>query len=139
MKDKDIAVLRLEEADSRAQDLVKMIQSVLSQDPPQLESLKNSLVALLEYLSSNDGRTDANCNAVDMFFMFNNLWVEKNLPDPFHDIFADISGALHDTVSSPEIAENFDSTPEQLLRRAKELSTEPLRAPDRQETAPAFR
>jgi len=125
MKDKDIAVLRLAEADLRAQDLVKAIQLILANDPPDLKALRNSLIVLLEYLSSNDGRSDTNCNAVDMFFMFDNLWVERNLPSSFHDIFADISGALHDTVSSPEIAENFYSTPEQLLKRAKALNIEP--------------
>ena len=55
--------------------------------------------------------------------MHDELWAERNLPNPFHDIFADIAGALHDTVSAPEIAENFESTPEQLLKRARELST----------------
>jgi hypothetical protein len=56
--------------------------------------------------------------------MADGRWVERNLPDPFHDIFAHIAGALHDTASAPEIAENFDSTLEQLLKRARELSTE---------------
>ena len=62
--------------------------------------------------------------------MYDELWVERNLPDPFHDIFADMSGALHDTISAPEIAENFDSTPEQLLKRARDLNTEQVNEGD---------
>jgi len=130
MNDKEIAVIRLAEADLKAQELVMAIQSILARDNLELAAVKHSLMALFEYLSSEDGRTDDNCCAVDSFFMFDDLWVERNLPDPFHDIFADMAGALHDTVSAPEIAENFDSTPEQLLKRARKLSTEQVNQGD---------
>ncbi len=128
MSDKGTAIAKLARADLRTKDLVETIQTVLAKDTFELNVLKDSLIALLEYLSSAEGRTEANCKAVDSFFMFDDLWVKRNLPDPFHDIFADISGALHDTVSSPEIAENFGSTPEQLLKRARELNTERMDA-----------
>jgi hypothetical protein len=123
MEDKDLAIARLTEADSRARELVNAVQSILAQDMPDLMELKYSLINLLEYLSSPSGRTEENCNAINSFFMFDGLWVDRNLPDHFHDIFADMSSALHDTVSAPEIAENFNSTPEQLLKRAKELNS----------------
>jgi hypothetical protein len=122
MGEKDIAIARLAEADSRTRELVNAVQSILAQDVPDLMELKNSLINLLEYLSSPIGRTDENCNAINSFFIFDDLWVDRNLPDHFHDIFADMSSALHDTVSAPEIAESFDSAPEQLLKRAKELN-----------------
>ncbi|MBP1714410.1 MAG: hypothetical protein H6Q42_2613 [Deltaproteobacteria bacterium] len=131
MGEKDLAIARLTEADSRARELVNAVQSVLAQDVPDLMELKNSLINLLEYLSSPNGRTHENCNAINSFFMFEDLWVDRNLPDHFHDIFADMSSALHDTVSAPEIAENFDSTPEQLLKRAKELDTQQSGSLDR--------
>ena len=124
MNDKKMAMGRLAQANSKAQELVKEIQSILAKGSFDLEELKQSLMALLEYLSSDDGRTDANCQAVDSFFMLDGVWAERNLPVPFHDIFADMAGALHDTISASEIAENFDSTPEQLLKRAKQLRTE---------------
>ena len=124
MNDKKIAAARLAQADSKAQELVKETQSILAKGSFDLEELKQSLIALLEYLSSDDGRTDTNCHAVNSFFMLDDVWAERNLPDPFHDIFADLAGALHDTISGPEIAQNFDSTPEQLLKRAKQLCTE---------------
>jgi hypothetical protein len=124
MDDKNIAAARLAGADSRARELVNAVQSILAHNVPDLSELKRSLINLLEYLSSPNGRTNENCNAINSFFMFDDLWVDRNLPDHFHEIFVDVSGALHDTVSAPEIAENFDSTPEQLLKRAKELNTQ---------------
>lgn len=33
------------------------------------------------------------------------------------DVLRDMAGALHDTVTAPAIASNFESTPEQLLAR----------------------
>jgi hypothetical protein len=131
--DKGIALAGLAKADSRTQDLVKAVQSILMKGELELAALKDSLIALFEYLTSEHGRTDVNCGGVDLFFMFDDLWVERNLPDAFHDIFADMAGALHDTMSAPEIAENFDSTPEQLLKRARKLNTEPASAPDAEE------
>jgi len=129
MEDKDLAITRLAEADLRVRGLVKAVQSVLAKDVVDLKQLKQSLIGLFEYLSSENGRTDENCSAVDSFFMFDDRWVERNLPTPFHDIFADMSG-LHDTLSAPEIAENFGTTPEQLLQRIRELSTEQVNEGD---------
>ncbi len=124
MDDKNIAAARLAEADSRARELVNAVQSTLAHNLPDLSELKKSLIDLFEYLSSRNGRTVENCNAISSFFMFDDLWVDRDLPDHFQAIFVDVSGALHDTVSAPEVAENFDSTPEQLLKRAKELNTQ---------------
>jgi len=124
MLDKHIAVTRLAGADSRARELVNAVQSIMAHNVPDLPELKKSLINLFEYLSSPNGRTDENCIAINSFFMFDDLWVDRNLPDHFHEIFVDISGALHDAVSAPENAENFDSTPEQLLNRARELNTQ---------------
>jgi hypothetical protein len=123
MDDKNIIASPLA-ADSRARELMNAVQSILAHNVPDLSELKKSLINLFEYLSSPNGRTDENCNAISSFFMFDDLWVDRNLPDHFQAIFVDVSGALHDTVSAPEIAENFDSTPEQLLKRAKELNTQ---------------
>ncbi len=124
MNDKNPAAAQLAEADSRARELVNAVQSILAYNMPDLSELKKSLIHLFEYLSSPNGRTDENCKAINSFFMFDDLWVDRNLPDHFQDIFVDVSGALHDTVSAPEIAENFDCTPEQLLKRARELNTQ---------------
>ena len=125
MDDKEFAITRLAKADSRVKELVKTVQSVLYKEIVDLKQLKQSLIDLFEYLSSENGRTDQNCSAVDNFFVFDDLWVERNLPEPFQDIFGDIPG-LHNTVSAPEIAGDFSCTPEQLLERVRQLSTEPV-------------
>jgi hypothetical protein len=76
---------------------------------------------LLEYLSSQEGRTHANCVAVDSFFCWRDDWEGdwEDEPAELVDILGDMGGALHDTFGAPHIAENFDSTPEQLLARVR--------------------
>jgi hypothetical protein len=93
----------------------------LQRDPVHLVEIRDALIRLLEFLASPMGRTDANCRAVDSFFWQDAAWDAERLPGAYADIFADMSGALHDTVSAPSVAANFQSTPEQLLARARAL------------------
>jgi len=92
--------------------------------PTDLSALKESLTFLLEYLMAA-GRTNANCWAVDSFFCesegWERDWTDQNLPDDFHDVLALMGEALHDTVRTPKIAENFGCLPEQLLDRVRLL------------------
>jgi len=103
--------------------LEKVYSSVLVA-PMNLQVLKDSLTGLLEYLNGV-GRTNANCWAVDLFFCssegWERDWTEQNLPDDFHDVLSLMGQALHDTVKTPKIAENFDCLPEQLLERVRRL------------------
>ena len=98
--------------------------------PIDLPTLKESLAGLLEYLSGA-GRTNANCWAVDLFFCLSEGWeqdwTEQNLPDDFHDVLSLMGQALHDTVRTPKVAENFDCLPEQLLERVRRLNVSSLR------------
>jgi len=98
--------------------------------PIDLPTLKDSLTELLEYLSGA-GRTNANCWAVDLFFCLSEGWerdwTEQNLPDDFHDVLSLMGQALHDTVRTPKVAENFDCLPEQLLERVRRLNVSALR------------
>lgn len=107
------------------QPLLRRVYSNVLALPPDLYALKESLSALLEYLSGR-GRTNANCWAVDLFFCssegWERDWTEQNLPDDYHDVLALMGQALHDTVRTPEIAKNFDCLPEQLLDRVRRLS-----------------
>jgi hypothetical protein len=95
--------------------------------PVPLKLLKEHLAAVLEYLTEG-GRTNANCWAVDLFFCVSDDigwekdWTDADLPDDLHDVFDLIGQALHDTVSSPDIAWNFDCLPEQLLERLRRVS-----------------
>ncbi len=107
------------------QPLLRRIYSEVLAAPADLPALKESLSALLEYLSG-PGRTNANCWAVDMFFCLSEGWeqdwTEQHLPNEFHDVLALMGQALHDTVRTPKIAENFDCLPEQLLDRVRRLT-----------------
>ena len=109
-------------------DLCPLLQEVYSAVlavPTNLHLLRDSLVRLLEYLSSV-GKTNANCWAADLFFCHSDGWerdwTEQNLPDDFHDLLSLMGEALHDTVQAPNIAENFDCLPEQLLERVRRLN-----------------
>jgi hypothetical protein len=93
--------------------------------PVNLPASKNGLVELLQYLCA-DGRTNANCWAADLFFCSHegeHDWSEQNLPDDFHDVLAKMGEALHDIVTSPDVARNFGCLPEQLLEFAQRLET----------------
>ena len=79
------------------------------------------MLTLLEFLSSPAGRTDENCRAVDTFLMVDECWLSDDLPESYHAVIADMGATLHDTVAAPHIAENFESTPEQLVARARAL------------------
>jgi hypothetical protein len=92
-------------------------EEIKKQSPSQ--QVASALHLLLSFLSSPVGRTNANCWAVDLFFMVSDGWECEwdHLDEELQDIIGDIAGALHDTVQAPEIARDFDSTPEQLLQR----------------------
>lgn len=106
------------------QPLVRRVYSDAIASRTDLSALKYGLTSLLEYLSE-EGRTNANCWAVDTFFCLSERWerdyAAQNLPDDFHDLLAMMGEALHDTVKAPEIAENLDCLPEQLLERVRRL------------------
>ncbi|HEV2135726.1 MAG TPA: hypothetical protein VGR47_15930 [Terracidiphilus sp.] len=106
--------------------LLHRVYNDFSANPVDLQALKNSLVELLRYLN-DEGRTNANCWTVDLFFCSDDWeehhWTEQDLPEGFHDLLAMMGEALHDTVSSPEIALDFGCLPEQLLKFAEHLET----------------
>ena len=105
--------------------LLQRVYSAVLAAPPDLPALKESLTWLFEYLSG-EGRTNANCWAVDMFFCLSEGWgldwTEQSLPGDFHDVLARTGEALHDTVRTPQVADNFDCLPEQLLERVRRLN-----------------
>lgn len=109
--------------------LLQRVYSAVLGVPINLPELKDTLTGLLEYLSGA-GRTNANCWAVDLFFCLSEGWerdwTEQDLPDDFHDVLSLMGQALHDTVKSPNIAQNFDCLPEQLLERVRGLTVPTL-------------
>jgi hypothetical protein len=88
--------------------------------------VKPQLLALLRFLNSEEGRTDANCRAIDYFFCIGE-WEWESLPQGYQTLFADMGGGLHEAVAAPEIAEALDATPESLLARAEALPPKSVR------------
>jgi hypothetical protein len=77
-----------------APELRALLQSVYLEvlsEPKNLSSLKLSLQKLLTFLAQ-EGRTNANCWAVDLFFALDDHWEQEwaaqELPDDFHDVLA---------------------------------------------------
>ncbi len=111
----------LHQADATLQPLMQSVRAAVCATPLDVPAVEASLITLLVYLSSRSGRTDSNCSAVDGFFCHDDDLPLERLPDSLQDVFAHMD-ALHDTVTLPQIAENFGSTPEQLLERVRNSS-----------------
>ena len=108
--------------DPALRPLLHGVYSALLAQPSDPMRLVAAAKSLLKFLSG-PGRTEANTWFVDLFLNQDEGWQAEwaAFPDPLHDVIADMAGALHDTVTSPEVARNFSSTPEQLLARLQEL------------------
>jgi len=112
-----------EPVSSHLRPLLLAVYNELKHRPTDVTALRGALEQLLLFLASPEGRTNANCWAADLFFALGEGWDidEWDVPDEYGDILGDMAGALHDTVQAPEMAENFDSTPEQLLARLRAI------------------
>ena len=102
--------------------LLQDLEPRLAQTEGKLLALRDSLERLLKFLSSDEGRRDDNCKTTGAFFF--RRWTSRDwgsLPEAYVDILNDLAGMLHDAVSAPTIAKNFEGTPEQLLERVRGL------------------
>ena len=112
-----------ERVSSELAPLLRGVYAEVIRSNTDVQALHQALNDLLTYLASPAGRTHANCVATDFFFMENDRWERDwgHLSEPYQDLLGLLGDALHDTVASPEIAENFDNTPEQLLSRLRAI------------------
>jgi hypothetical protein len=80
--------------------------------------LLRALESLLEFLSGEQGRTDANCETTHRFICATEReW--ESVSEPLRAILDDMSGALHDAIHRPDIALPLQATPELLLARLR--------------------
>jgi hypothetical protein len=84
-------------------------------------ALVAALERLLSFLTSESGRTDPNCAVTDAFIFATEEEWSAAAGEELRPILEDMGGTLHDTIYAPNIARNFDSTPEQLLERLRKL------------------
>jgi len=103
--------------------LLSVVYNHIHASSLELPLLKNSLFNLVSFLCQPKNRSHTNCLAVDLFFTMDDHWKLRweHLPKEYQLVLDDIGGNLHDAVSAPNIAENFNSTPEQLLKRIQQL------------------
>jgi hypothetical protein len=113
----------IENTNSKLDLLKDEVRNCLISKSSDLKEIKIALDNLIYFLTTNEGRTDENCLYVDGYFLLHEehgfSW--DHLPIEYQLILDDIGGLLHDTFVAPEIAMNFESTPEQLLCRIKKL------------------
>ena len=116
-------IAKAHEGELVSPDLAPLLLAVydeLAKRSADLRPLQGAIERLLTFLSSPRGRTSANCWATDLFFALSEGWGDVNwehVPEALSDILGDMGNALHDTVQTPEMAANFECTPEQLLTR----------------------
>lgn len=84
-----------------------------------LFNLKN----IIEWLLIPENDRYINYKKISYFVASELLCTEEieKLPSDIHDILHDIGGSLEDTYTNPEIANNFNSTPQQLLGRIQRI------------------
>ena len=112
------AAIRFRKASRELEWLLRAVYESYA-DPSQLRA---SLTALLEFLASAAGRTDANCSTTYHFISdTEESW--RPAPDALRAILDDMSGTLQDSIYAPDIARTFESTPEQLLERLRRSSS----------------
>jgi hypothetical protein len=102
--------------------LAEAYESIIAR-PYAPHSVATAVEELLVYLSSPEGRTHPNCVAVDHFFGVGDGWEGSWEAEPAElaDLLGDMGSGLHDAITAPEIAENFEVTPEQLLARIRAI------------------
>ncbi len=102
-------------------ELLHCVYDRILERPSDPRQLKLAFEALFVFLSSPEGRTDANCAVTDFFFSEMERWKSDlhHLPESFQELIANTGGALHDTVHAPKIARAFGNLPEQLLDRTR--------------------
>jgi hypothetical protein len=87
------------------------------------EQVLSILGQILEWLNDPINNTDDNCKKIDYFVAYEiapNKGFEL-IPDDIKEILFDMGVSLSDTHTAPDVAENFESTPEQLLKRVRKL------------------
>ena len=104
-------------------ELVNQLKSaIISPEFSRMEAI-TAMYNLISWLTKPENNTDSNCKFVDSFVAYeiSPNPEKKEIPEDIYAILFDMGATLHDTHTSPKIAENFDSTPALLLERIQKL------------------
>lgn len=93
-------------------------EKALNRVPIDVPNLIRETKAVLSFLCVPKNNTNENCRKVDAFVCLLISEVDlSSLNQDIRTIIIDMGMNLHDTHANPEVADNFQSTPCQLLRR----------------------
>jgi hypothetical protein len=111
------------ETEIELQELVNQLKSAIMSPGFSRKEAISAMYNLISWLTKPENNTDSNCRFVDSFVAYeiSPNPENKGIPEDVYTILFDMGATLHDTHTSPEIAENFDSTPALLLERIKKL------------------
>lgn len=111
--------------DQELQSSVLALADALRQDPVVREGLAKAMLEVVGYLDG-PGASDAHCRSVAIYFIVaKNAGLDRgHLPADLAAIMNDLAGAMHDAISSPQSASNFQATPAQLVARIQSLLTD---------------
>lgn len=107
-------------------DLEQLLQALKAEyfrQPIDEVGVLRAMEGVLVFLAKPENNTDANCKRADLFIFFELESVRPiygpETPEELGRILWDMMG-LHDTHTAPDVAENFQATPEILLARTRE-------------------
>lgn len=105
------------------QELLNQLKSTIMSPKFSREKVISAMYNLISWLNKPENNTDSNCRFVDSFIAYEISQDPENkeIPEDIDAILFDMGATLHDTHTSPKIAENFDSTPPLLLERIRKL------------------
>jgi hypothetical protein len=109
--------------DMELDELLNQLRSAVLSSMSSRKKVLSVMEVLLSWLNKPENNTDSNCRRVDYFVSYEIMPEArfKELPEDIRGILFDMGATLHDTHTSPQIAENFESTPSQLLDRVRKL------------------
>ena len=108
--------------------LLDALEVSLAANEPDGRAVASHVRSILEFLNVPENDTDENCRSVDQFIglrVLENARLERQLaklPGGLLAIIEDMGTCLHDAHTARPIAQNFGSTPEQLLSRLGAMS-----------------
>lgn len=106
------AAVRFRKVSHELEPLLRSVHDAFGDDA----ALTAAIERVLLFLTTAEGRTDANCSVTDQFIsLTEERWCESSLAP----ILEDMGGTLHDAIHAPNIARTFEATPEQLLARLR--------------------